>query len=141
MYIDNTLIDSNYIKYSYKYDLISIVKGYGTYKENPKPNFDINIPVDNISHGKHAIRIEFELEDGTNMQKVQGSIYVDKSIKSILNIVSINSDTFLLSHHQPKPPSVITLPRSVLLSVHAKIGNPACMYESNLLGKLGIVNL
>ena len=45
VYLDGKEIDNNCIKYSYKYDLISIVKGYGTYKENPLPNFDIDIPL------------------------------------------------------------------------------------------------
>ena len=95
IYIDNTKIDNQYIKYAYKYDLISIVKGYGTYKENPKPNFDIDIPVDNIVHGNHSIRIELVGQDGTILQKMQGNIFVDKSIKSILNIdTNLNNTTF-----------------------------------------------
>ncbi len=95
VYIDNKKIDSNYIKYAYKYNLISIVQGYGTYKENPKPNFDIDIPVDNITHGKHSIIIELIGQDGAILQKNNGTIFVDKSIKSILNIdTNLNNATF-----------------------------------------------
>ena len=95
IYIDNKEIDENYIKYAYKYDLISIVKGYGTYKENPTPNFDIYIPVDNIAHGNHSIRIELVGQDGAILQKMQGNIFIDKSVKSILNIdTNLNNTTF-----------------------------------------------
>ena len=95
IYIDNTKIDDNYIKYSYKYNLTSIVKGYGTSKENPKPNFDIDIPINNISQGKHKIKIELVMQDGTILQKSENIINIDKSIKSILNIdTNLNNTTF-----------------------------------------------
>ena len=86
VYIDNKKMDSNYITYSYKYDLISIVKGYGTYKENPSPMFDINIPTTNLSNGKHTIKIQIQLDDGTVLQSVEKSITIDKSVKHVLNI-------------------------------------------------------
>ena len=95
VYIDEKEMDESNIKYSYKYDLISIVSGYGTYTENPTPNFDIDIPVDNISQGQHSIRIEFVTSDGNILQKSEGIITIDKSIKSILNLdTSINGNIF-----------------------------------------------
>ena len=84
--IDGKEVNSSYIKYAYKYDLISIVKEYGTYKENPIPNFDIDIPTDNISDGKHNLKIQFVLSDGTVLEKVEATIIIDKSIKSIMHI-------------------------------------------------------
>jgi len=97
--IDGKEVDSSHIKYSYKYDLISIVKGYGTYKENPKPNYDIDIPTDNINDGKHNIKIEFKLEDGTVLQEVEKNIVIDKSIKSIMHI---DTDLQNLSFNEKK---------------------------------------
>ena len=84
--IDNKEIDDKYISYSYKYDLISIVKGYGTYEENSTPMFDINIPTIDITNGEHQIEIQVELENGTIVKKVKNKIIIDKSIKHILNI-------------------------------------------------------
>ena len=86
VYIDNKKIDSDYITYSYKYDLISIVKGYGTYTENPTPMFDINIPTKDLSNGKHTIKLQFQLEDGTVLDSVEKNITIDKSVKNVLNI-------------------------------------------------------
>ena len=84
--VDGVKIDSNYIEYSYKYDLISIVKGYGTYEENPTPMFDIKIPTKDITNGKHNIKIQLKLKDETILDTVEANIMVNKSVKSILNI-------------------------------------------------------
>ena len=95
VYVDGKEIDENNIKYSYKYDLISIVQGYGTYKENPEPNFDIDIPIDNISHGQHTIEIKLVALDGSILQSNNGTIYINKQIKSILNIdTALDNYTF-----------------------------------------------
>ena len=85
-FIDGIEVNSQYIKYSYKYDLISIVKGYGTYKENPTPMFDINIPTKNMTNGKHTIKIQLVLEDGTLLESVTSTVTIDKTIKSVLNV-------------------------------------------------------
>ena len=93
--IDNKEIDDKNILYSYKYDLISIVKGYGTYEENPTPMFEINIPTDDITNGNHQIEIQIQLEDGSIVKKVKNKITIDKSIKHILNIdTDLNSVVF-----------------------------------------------
>ena len=93
--IDGQEVDSNYITYSYKYDLISIVKGYGTYKENPLPMYDINIPTKDITNGSHNIKIEIQLEDGTVLESVEKTITIDKSIKHVLTIdTNINALVF-----------------------------------------------
>ena len=84
--IDGEKIDSNYIEYSYKYDLISIVKGYGTYEENPTPMFDIKIPTKDITNGKHNIKIQLKLKDETILDTVEANIMVNKSVKNVLNI-------------------------------------------------------
>ena len=84
--VDGQEVNEECITYSYKYDLISIIGGYGTYKENPLPNYDINIPTKDIVDGKHTIKIEFVLEDGTVLEKVEREITIDKSIKSALQI-------------------------------------------------------
>jgi len=44
-----------------QYDLISIVKGYGTYEENSTPMFDINIPTIDITNGEHQIEIQVHM--------------------------------------------------------------------------------
>ena len=84
--VDGVKIDSNYIEYSYKYDLISIVKGYGTYEENPTPMFDIKIPTKDITNGKHNIKIQLKLKDETILDTVEANIMVNKSVKNVLNI-------------------------------------------------------
>ena len=95
IFIDNNQVNENYIKYSYKYDLISIVKGYGTYTENPKPNFDIDIPVNNIAKGNHTLRIDMVATDGAILERVENNIYIDKNTKSVLNIdTNLNNATF-----------------------------------------------
>ena len=86
VYVDDKELSKNNIKYSYKYDLISIVKGYGTYKENPTPMFDINIPTKNMTNGKHTIKIQLVLEDGTLLESVTSTVTIDKTIKSVLNV-------------------------------------------------------
>ena len=67
--LDGKEISQEYIKYSYKYDLISIVKGYGTYEENPTPNYDIDIPVEELTKQKHIIKIEFVTENKSDTLK------------------------------------------------------------------------
>lgn len=86
VYIDNKEIDEKNIKYSYKYALTSIVKGYGTAKENPEPNFDINIPTIDINTGIHKIEIRFITSSNEILEKIIKNVRVDKSVKSIINI-------------------------------------------------------
>ena len=90
--LDNKEIDNLDVRYSYKYDLISIVKGYGTYEENPLPMFDINIPIDQISQGKHKIKIQFKTADGVLLDETERTVIIDKAIKHILNIDTVLSE-------------------------------------------------
>ena len=94
--IDGKEVDSNCIKYSYKYDLISIVKGYGTYTENPTPNFDIDIPVADLKVGKHTLKIEFKtLDDSQVLQSLEKDIQITKDIKHVLTVdTNLNNATF-----------------------------------------------
>ena len=87
--IDEREISQEYIKYSYKYDLISIVKGYGTYEENPIPNFDIDIDLvkENITEGKHKLKIELQNSDETlTLQSQEEEINISRNIKYALQI-------------------------------------------------------
>ena len=87
--VDEKEISQDYIKYSYKYDLISIVKGYGTYQENPMPNFDIDIDVvkENITEGKHKLKIELKNSDETlTLQSQEEEINISRNIKYALQI-------------------------------------------------------
>ncbi len=95
VYIDNKKIDDKYIKYTYKYALTSIIKGYGTAKDNPIPNFDIDIPTSDIATGTHKIEISFITSDNVILEKITQNIKIDKSIKSILNIdTTLQNTTF-----------------------------------------------
>ena len=85
VYIDGKEVSSKYIKYSYKYDLISIVKGYGTYKENPTPMYSINIPTNNITNGTHILKIQIVSNSGKVLKNVENKITVQK-IKYVYNI-------------------------------------------------------
>ena len=79
VYIDNKKIDDSHIKNSRTYDLISIVKGYGTYEENPTPMFEVNISTENISKQNHNIKIQYLAEDGSILDNVEFvAIYGDK---------------------------------------------------------------
>ena len=87
--IDEREISQEYIKYSYKYDLISIVKGYGTYEENPIPNFDIDIDLvkENIIEGKHKLKIELKNSDETlTLQSQEEEINISRNVKYALQI-------------------------------------------------------
>ncbi len=87
--VDEKEISQDYIKYSYKYDLISIVKGYGTYEENPMPNFDIDIDIvkENITEGKHKLKIELKNSDETlTLQSQEEEINISRNIKYALQI-------------------------------------------------------
>ena len=87
--IDEREISQECIKYSYKYDLISIVKGYGTYEENPIPNFDIDIDLvkENITEGKHKLKIELKNSDETlTLQSQEEEINISRNIKYALQI-------------------------------------------------------
>ena len=66
------------------YDLISIIQGYGTYEENPAPNYKINIPTTNIEDGKHQIQIDFVTENGTLLERYERNIIIDKLPKHML---------------------------------------------------------
>ena len=95
VYLDNKKIDENYIKYSYKYALTSIVKGYGNAVDNPKPNFDIDIPTTDINQGNHTLKIDFITTDNQVLQEVEKNIYIDKGIKYLLNLdTELNNMTF-----------------------------------------------
>ena len=80
--IDGQKVSEEYTKYSYKYDLISLVGGYGTYKENPTPNYDIDIPTKDIKDGKHSLQIQFILEDGTVLENIEIGIPKIKALSS-----------------------------------------------------------
>ena len=95
IYINNEIVDEEYIKYSYKYDLVSIVPGYGTREDNPTPNFDINIPTDNMDNGKYTLKIEFRTSGGELLEQVVNNIIIDKRTKSHLNIdTNITNNSF-----------------------------------------------
>ena len=84
--IDGKDIEEANIQYMYIYDLISIVKGYGTYQENPNPHFDIKIPTTTLQNGTHTIKIDFITSSGEVLETCTQKIEVDKSTKYILNI-------------------------------------------------------
>lgn len=95
VYIDNSKMDDKYIKYSYKYNLTSIVKGFGTKEENPKPNYDINIPAMVISDGKHNLKIKMLTKNAEVLKEVNEILNIDKKSKTILNIdTELNNKTF-----------------------------------------------
>ena len=102
VYIDEKEIDEKYIKYSYKYALTSIVKGYGTAKDNPTPNFDIDIPLNILDNGKHKIKIKFIASDNTLLKEIENDIITNNNffrihIESIFNGNTITSETHSLS--------------------------------------------
>lgn len=94
--IDGQEISDNYIKKSRKYDLISIVKGYGTYEENPEPNFDIDIPISDLELGEHILKIEFKTKNGEQvLQVLEHKIQIIRDIKHILTIdTNLDNSTF-----------------------------------------------
>ena len=96
VFVDEKEVSESCIKYSYKYDLISIVKGYGTYKENPTPNFDIDIPMKSVSVGTHKLIIKFVNSDSSEvLQSIEKNIVVSRNIKHILNIdTNLEGKTF-----------------------------------------------
>ena len=96
VFLDEKEVSESCIKYSYKYDLISIVKGYGTYKENPTPNFDIDIPMKSVSVGTHKLIIKFVNSDSSEvLQSIEKNIVVSRNIKHILNIdTNLEGKTF-----------------------------------------------
>ena len=94
VYMNNKQIDEKYIKYSYKYNLTSIVKGYGTAEENPTPNFDINIPTLDLDNEFYRLEIRFVTSKGEILDSVKKDIIVDKSTKAILNVDTELNDIF-----------------------------------------------
>ena len=93
VYLDNAKMEDKYIKYSRKYALTSIVKGYGTDEENPQPNFDIDIPTDNLNNKTYNLKIRLVKENSEILENVENNIIVDKRIKYFLNIDTNLDDT------------------------------------------------
>ena len=96
VYIDGKKLDSKYIRYSIKYDLISIIQGYGTYKENPLPNFDIDIPTEELEIGTHTLKLEFTTEDEKAILKsMEKEIFITRNIKHMLCVdTKLEGQTF-----------------------------------------------
>ena len=93
--LDEKIIEDTKIDMYYAYDLISIVGGYGTYKENPTPNFTINIPTKEVINGKHKLEIQFTTSDGIILEKINSEIIVDKTIKHAMHIdTNLDNATF-----------------------------------------------
>ena len=86
VYLDNSKVDDKYIKYSRKYALTSIVKGYGTEIENPQPHYDIDIPTETLVDKIYKLQIRFVRNNGEILEKIEKNIIIDKSIKFLLNI-------------------------------------------------------
>ena len=85
-YIDGKVVENTEIQTSRRYDLISIVKGYGTYTENPEPNFTIKIPTTTLSYGTHTLKIQFLTQNDDILETLEKRIMVDKSVKHLWNI-------------------------------------------------------
>ena len=99
VYIENKEIENLSIEYSYKYDLISMVKGYGTYKENPTPNFKIVIPVTEFGSGDNEIEIKMISEQGDVLEEAKSTIPEYKTqicIDTIYDRTTITNETQFL---------------------------------------------
>ena len=95
VYLDNTKVEDKYIKYSRKYALTSIVKGYGTDEENPQPHYDIDIPTESFADKTYKLQIIFVRKNGEILDKVEKNIIIDKNIKYLLQIdTNLNNAKF-----------------------------------------------
>ena len=139
VYIDGKEVSSKYIKYSYKYDLISIVKGYGTYKENPTPMYSINIPTNNITNGTHILKIQIVSNSGKVLKNVENKITVQK-IKYVYNIdtdLTCNSINLTTAINTSKTDSrLVKILKSVKLSIQDEKNSEIKSVEITDISKL-----
>ena len=139
VYIDGKEVSSEYIKYSYKYDLISIVKGYGTYKENPTPMYSINIPTNNIINGTHILKIQIVSNSGEVLKNVENKITVQK-IKYVYNIdtdLTCNSINLTTAINTSKTDSrLVKILKSVKLSIQDEKNSEIKSVEITDISKL-----
>ena len=82
VYIDNssTPISDNQILYQKRQDVISIIKGYGTEKENEKPGFSFNLNGANMKSGTHTIKIVVYSKNDEKIQELESKIKIDRDL-------------------------------------------------------------
>ena len=68
------------IKRNIRIDVISAIKGYGTEQENPRPGYEFNLNVDNISDGEHTLIVQIISHKGELLSQDIRTIVVNKYI-------------------------------------------------------------
>ena len=77
-YIDGKEIED--LKYTRKErkDVLKVISGYGTEKENPKPGFEFNIDISKYSDGEHKIKISVVSADDKEITSEQVKMTIKK---------------------------------------------------------------
>ena len=84
-YLDGQKIEEKFLRYK-RMDVITAIKGYGGYINNPTPGFDLDINTSKIKDGIHKIKLNIISRDGEilatqektiNIKKYEGKLNID----------------------------------------------------------------
>lgn len=76
--LDNNEIEK--INYTKRQDVINVIHGYGTIKENPNPGFDFSIKLSELQEGKHTLKIAIVNKNGKELQTYKKDFTIDRNI-------------------------------------------------------------
>lgn len=79
--VDNKedIIKDENITYTTRQDVIKAVEGYGTVKENPKPGFNFQMNLSNLTEGEHTLKITLLTKEGKELQTYTKKFKIDRS--------------------------------------------------------------
>lgn len=80
VYIDNSEIQNINCTYYKRNDVIKKMWEYGSIKENPTPGFTFNLETNNLSSGKHYVRLELYTESGSLLDKKNVIFTIDDTM-------------------------------------------------------------
>lgn len=78
-YIDNKEINSSSINYYNRLDVLNEIVDCGNASQNPNAGFRFSIPVENLSNGKHIIKVALYYNNEL-LTTIESNFYLDKSI-------------------------------------------------------------
>lgn len=75
------IIKDEDITYTTRQDVINAVEGYGTIKENPKPGFNFQINLTNLTAGEHTLKIKLLTKEGNELQTYTKKFKIDRNFR------------------------------------------------------------
>lgn len=79
-YVDEKELSNEQIINYERKDVIAVIKNCGTAEQNPTPGFVVNINIENLSEGKHTLKVDFITEKEQVIETYESNFYIDRQL-------------------------------------------------------------